>query len=433
LASNTELLAKSAGETGAVSSAIQELDFLGVQAKRTEMPGTEREAQRILAQAFQEKKTVLPYGGGTAMGVGLLPGTVDIALAMTGMNRVLAFDPQNLNMAVLGGMTLDAINDYLAGQGKGFFLPLDPPLSHRATLGGVYVTNASGSSRLRYGTVRDQVLGVRGADARGREVGFGGKTVKNVSGYDLTKFFIGSAGSLCLITSLSFRVFPLPDASSLCDLIFGRLEELEKFLTALRSSILVPSAVVLTGPAPKPGLPDPGGLQFRVLISFEGHCQAVERQNNDLLSLARESGGTGGAKTGRDNMVKSLRAVVDPDGLTRDLLALKVSVPIAQGPRTYVAIGKLSKEQGLEAKIALFAGNGVIPVYIKGTHKEGLSRFIAGVKDIGQAAGGYSAPIWGHRTLLSGWGPRVEPALHRYVLQPLKDKLDPTGVFPPII
>jgi hypothetical protein len=93
----------------------------------------------------------------------------------------------------------------------------------------------------------------------------------------------------------------------------------------------------------------------------------------------------------------------------------------------------LSKEQGGEAKVALFAGNGVISVYQKGPNKEGLSRFLARVKDIAQAAGGYSMPIWGHRNLLSGWGPRVEPALHRYVLQPLKDKLDPTGVFPPIL
>jgi glycolate oxidase FAD binding subunit len=433
LASNNELLAKSAGETGAVSSAGQDLEFLGVHAKRTEMPATEREAQRVIAQAFRERQMVLPYGGGTAMGMGVLPETVSIALDMTGMNRVLAFDPQNLNLAVLGGMRIDAINEFLAGQGKGFFLPLDPPLSQRATIGGVYVTNASGPSRLRYGTVRDQVLGVRGVDARGREVGFGGKTVKNVSGYDLTKFFIGSVGSLCLVTSISFRVLPLPDASSLCDLIFGRLEELEKFLTALRSSVLVPSAVVVTGAGAEPGDRDPAGSRFRVLISFEGHSQAVERQNKDLQNLAREFGGSGVARTGRDTMVKSLRVALDPDILNPDSLALKVSVSIAQGPRTYVGIQKLSKECGQEAKIALFAGNGVVSVYLKGTNKEGLSRFIAGVRDIGQAAGGYSTPIWGHRNLVSDWGPRVEPALHRYVLQPLKDKLDPTGIFPPII
>ena len=111
-------------------------------------------------------------------------------------------------MTVLAGTTLNGINEFLAGQGNGFFLPLDPPFSERATIGGVYASNGSGPSRLRYGAVRDQVLGVRGIDAQGGEVGFGGKTVKNVSGYDLTKFLIGSAGSLCLITAAIMRVYP---------------------------------------------------------------------------------------------------------------------------------------------------------------------------------------------------------------------------------
>jgi glycolate oxidase FAD binding subunit len=433
LASNSQFLAKPEDKSGAASPAIQALEFLGVQAQRSERPSTEHEAQQILAQAFQKKQRIFPCGGGTSTGVGVLPETVDVALDTTGMDRVLAFDPQNLNLAVLAGMTVDAINEFLAGQGKGFFLPLDPPLSHKATIGGVYATNSAGPSRLRYGTIRDQVLGVRGADAQGREMGFGGKTVKNVSGYDLTKFFIGSAGSLGLITSMSFRVLPLPDASSFCEFIFGSLEDLEKFLAALRTSILVPSAVVVTEAAAKGGAGKAAGLRFRVLISFEGHKRAVERQNQDSLNLARESGGTGEAKIGRDPMMKNLRAAYDPDEWTRDSLALKVTVPIARGPRTFVSIGELLKECGLEAKIVLFAGSGVIPLYVKGTNQEGISRFIAGAKEIGQAAGGYATPLWGPRKVLSGWGPRVEPALYRLILQPLKNKLDPSGVFPPVI
>jgi FAD/FMN-containing dehydrogenase len=429
LASNQDRSSKSSETTGLLSSGVEELAFLGVQAKRVERPNTEREAQRILAQAFQDKLTVLPCGGGTAMGAGVLPESVDIALDMTGMNRILAFDPQNLNLAVLGGMTIDAINENLGGQGKGFFLPLDPPLAHRATIGGVYATNGSGPLRLRYGAIRDQVLGVRGADACGREVGFGGKTVKNVSGYDLTKFFIGSAGSLCLITSISFRVFPLPDASSLCELMFGSLEGLEKFLSALRSSVLIPSAVVVTDSAAAPV----SGGRLRVLASFEGHSQAVDRQNKDLLKLAREFGCTGDARTERETMVKTLRSAIDPDGSTRDLLALKLSLPISQGLRTFLAVRKLSEEHGLMAKTALLAGNGVISICIPGADQERASLLIAGIKDIAQAAGGHITPIRGHRKLLSGWGPRVEAALHRFVLQPLKEKLDPTGVFPPII
>lgn len=211
---------------GKTSTGAEQLASLGVRVGRIERPTKEKEAQQILAEAFQDKRTVIPCGGGTATGSGILPEAADIALDTTGMNRVLAFDPLNLNLAVLGGMTLDAVNEFLSGQGKGFFLPLDPPLSGRATIGGIYAANSSGPLRLRYGTVRDQALGVRGADAMGREIGFGGKTVKNVSGYDLTKFFVGSAGSLGLITSISFRVQPLPEAASLGDIIFETVEGL---------------------------------------------------------------------------------------------------------------------------------------------------------------------------------------------------------------
>jgi glycolate oxidase FAD binding subunit len=408
------------------SVGIQELEAMGVQVRHLEKPSKEREAQQILAQAFKGKMKVLACGGGTSLGAGILPESVDLVLDTTGMNRVLAFDPRNLNLAVLGGMTLEAIDNFLSAQEKGFFLPLDPPLAHRATIGGVYAANASGPSRLRYGTVRDQALGVRGADAQGREVNFGGKTVKNVSGYDLTKFFIGSAGSLCLMTSISLRVYPLPEASSLCEIMLENLESLEKFLAALRSSILVPSAVVITQPSG-----EAAASRFRGLISFEGHGQAVERQNKDLLQLAEKFGGKGESHTGRDTMLKINRSVIDRDESAPDLLALKISVPIARGPHLYDSISKLAGEVPL--KSALLAGNGIIFLNAFPSSHDAAARLIAGLKEIVQSSGGYMTPIRAHRNLLVKWGSKVEPTLHRLVLQPIKEKLDPTGVFPPIL
>jgi glycolate oxidase FAD binding subunit len=418
---------------GKIATGAEELASLGVQAKTTVRPTKEKEAQEILAQAFQDKCTVLPCGGGTALGAGVLPETVDIALDMTGMNRVLAFDSQNLNLAVLGGITVDAVNQILAGEGKGFFLPFDPPLSHRATIGGVYAANSSGPSRLRYGTVRDQALGVRGADAMGREIGFGGKTVKNVSGYDLTKFFVGSAGSLGLITSISFRVYPLAEAASLCDIIFDSAEGLEKFSAALRASILVPSAVAVTEISPIPGGPGANGPRYRVLTAFEGHGQAVDRQNRDLLKLGKDFGGNGDARTGRDTMIRSLRTAVDPDWTAGNFFTVKISIPISRGVRTLVALQKFSKEKRAEAKTVLFAGNGVILIHASGLNQADLPGFIAGLKEIGKSADGFMAPLNGHRNIISAWGPRVESPIHRSILQPLKEKLDPVGIFPPII
>jgi glycolate dehydrogenase FAD-binding subunit len=408
------------------------LESLGVRVKRTERPAAEKEAQRILGQAFKEKWTVLPCGGGTSLAAGVLPETVDMVLVTTGMNRVLAFDPRNLNMAVSAGMTLDQVNQFLAGQENGFFLPLDPPQSYRATIGGAYAANSSGPLRLRYGTLRDQVLGVRGADSQGREVGFGGKTVKNVSGYDLTKFFIGSAGSLCLITSLSLRVYPLPESSSLCDLIFGTLEELEKFLGALQRSVLIPSAVVVTGLSGGPGVSDTVGMRFRVMIGCEGLSQAVERQNRDLLKLASEFGGLGDARTGRDTMIRGIRSTVEPDRFLEDPLFLKISVPIIQGLRTFAVIHKAAQQYGLPLKGVLSAADGVMFLYTGEAQKKNTAIFLKELKDMVAAGRGYIAPLLAHRSFLQSWGTRAEPSLHRLVLQRIKERLDPTGVFPPI-
>jgi glycolate oxidase FAD binding subunit len=413
---------------GEKSPGIQEIEKLGVNFRRIEKPTKEREAQQILAQAFKEKMKVLPCGGGTSLAVGVLPESVDLVLDMTGMNRVLAFDSRNLNLAVLAGISIGAINEYLASEEKGFFLPLDPPLAPRATIGGIYTANGSGPIRLRYGTVRDQALGVRGADAQGQEVGFGGKTVKNVSGYDLTKFLIGSAGSLCLITSISFRIYPLPEASSLCELLFANLESLDKFLAALRSSILLPSAVVITFPFG--GASAPG---FRGVISFEGHGQAVERQNKDLLQLAEPFGGKGESRLGRDLMLQILQSAIDPEETAPDLLSIKISVPIAKGLRTYESIRKLGAEASISLKSALLAGNGIIFLHACPSGQDAAVRLIAGLKEIAQSADGYVTPIRAHRNLLVKWGSRVEPSLHRFVLQPIKEKLDPTGVFPPLL
>ena len=384
------------------------LESLGVEARHVERPTKEREAQQVLARAFKEKLTVLPVGGATAISAGTLPERVDIVLDMTGMEGIAHFDISNLNMTVLAGTTLNGINEFLAGQGNGFFLPLDPPFSERATIGGVYASNGSGPSRLRYGAVRDQVLGVRGIDAQGGEVGFGGKTVKNVSGYDLTKFLIGSAGSLCLITAAIMRVYPLPAASSICEVTFPAIGELEKFLQALRSSVLLPSGVTV----------EPVKGAFRVLSIFEGHPLAVERENKDFLSMAGTFGGKGEAKMGREVMREAIRGAIEPVG---DAMAIKVTVPLSEGPATLAGL----KDLAGPAKTVLFAGNGVILVY--GADE----RIIDGAKRL--AAHGYVAPIRLHRSLLSTWGPRVNPALEQFVLRPIKEKLDPSGVFPPIL
>jgi glycolate oxidase FAD binding subunit len=422
-------VAENNGAPGSQSTlrGVEQLELLGVHAKRVERPANEKEAQSVLAAASAEGLSVLPCGGGTAMGAGVLPETVDMAFDTTALDRVLAFDSQNLNLAVLAGMTIDGLNRHLAGVETGFYLPLDPPLSRRATIGGTYASNGSGPMRLLYGTVRDLALGVRGIDAQGREVGFGGKTVKNVSGLDMTRFLVGSAGSLGVITSISFRVLPMPEAASLCELSFRTEEDVEKFLSDLRKSVLIPSAVVLDDS------PTGAAEGFRVLAGFEGHPKAVERQTRELVSMAQTFGGAGEAQPGREPMIEALRLAVDPQDPDVCPLTLKVSVPIARGTRTCAALRGVSKESGVATKTALLAGNGVVFVHATEAGEEALIQLIRGVKELVEPDDGHVAPVRASRAVLSQWGPRVDSTLERLVLRPVKEKLDPAGMLPPII
>ncbi len=409
---------------GEKSLAFAELEKTGVVGKRVERPSSESQLQQILGQAYHEGLTVLPLGGGTALGVAGLPEEVDIVLDMTGLANVVTLDTKNLNMTVQAGITLDAINLHLGGKEKGFFLPLDPPLSHRATIGGVYASNLSGPSRLLYGTLRDQALGVSAVDAEGHRLKFGGITVKNVSGYDLTKFFIGSAGSLCIITSISFVIYPLPEASSLCEASLESQEKIQDLLSDLRSSALIPTSVMVLDGA--------SGSGFRLLTAFEGHPKAVERQSKDFIKMAENYGARGKSQMSRHAMMEHLRSAINPDDPENNVLTLKASVPIVQGIPAYTAISQLSKDHGLKTKMTLFAGNGVLYSYTSKDNEETLLSLVDGVKDIAERFGGHVVPVKTPRKILSTWGSRVDAGLNCHMLRPIKDKLDPKHILLPL-
>jgi len=159
----------------------------------------------------------------------------------------------------------------------------------------------------------------------------------------------------------------------------------------------------------------------------------VERQNKDLLRLAGGFGGWGDARVGRKMVLRGLRSAVNPDRPLEASLILRVSVPIGQGPRTFAGVQKLSHEHGLSVKPVLFAGNGFLILYGEGTpHKKAID-FIRGLQEIIRAGEGFVAPVLAPIEILQAWGARVEPDLHRLVYGPIKEKLDPSGVFPPII
>ena len=151
---------------------------------------------------------VVPCGSLTKKEFGAVPERVDILLKTDRMNKLLHYDAGDLTLGVGAGMTIAEVQAILAKNSQ--FLPLDPMLPELATIGGVLAANANGPMRSGFGGLRDYCIGINFVTGDGKVAKGGGKVVKNVAGYDLMKLMIGSMGTLGVITSANFKVFPLP-------------------------------------------------------------------------------------------------------------------------------------------------------------------------------------------------------------------------------
>jgi glycolate oxidase FAD binding subunit len=173
-----------------------------------ESPRTADELAQILRDASASQHAVVPVGGGRARGMGNPLQRIDVELSTTRLDRVLEHSQADMVVSVEAGITLEALQGHLAEAGQ--FLPLDPFASPGHTIGGLLATGWTGPLRLRYGSPRDFLIGIRVALPDGRLASAGGRVVKNVSGYDLMKLHYGALGSLGVIVAASFKVFPKP-------------------------------------------------------------------------------------------------------------------------------------------------------------------------------------------------------------------------------
>ena len=255
---------------------------LGARAPQHGRPARDRRrpSPRRCARPAAAGQAVVPWGAGTKQGWGNAPRAYDLALDLSALDRILEYEPADLVVTVQAGTPLAALQRRLGEAGQ--FLALDPPYAARATLGGTLATNASGPSRLLYGTARDLVLGMQVATPAGDLVKSGGKVVKNVVGYDLNKMHIGGLGTLGVMTEVTFKVHPLPRAEATVGATFGALGPAHEVAGRLFRSVLYPRAVELLR-APTPGL-DGGTEDWRVLVWCAGSPATVERQARDAQS-----------------------------------------------------------------------------------------------------------------------------------------------------
>src|SRR5215469_395805 len=207
------------------------------------IPDSVEQVAQIVGLANRQGLKLLARGGGSRINLGGIPEQIDVLLETTKLTRLLEHEAPDLTCHVEAGITLVALQAKLASKGQR--LALDPPDAQQATIGGILASNASGPRRLRYGTARDMVIGLRVIQANGEIARSGGNVVKNVAGYDLNKLYIGSLGTLGIIVEANFKLQPLPIRERTLILTFANAEDAMATVIALMGSLLTPAAIEL--------------------------------------------------------------------------------------------------------------------------------------------------------------------------------------------
>ena len=285
---NLDLLQKEltqiVGENGLLpSNQLSDYCVDGFMPKAVALPASVQQIQKLLAFAADEGLSVIPSGSGTKLGIGNPPEKIDLVLSTRRLNSMIEYEPGDLTVTVQAGMQLADLQARLSENQQ--FLPLDPPYAARATVGGITAANASGPLRMRHGTPRNQVLGMRVVQSGGTVVKSGGKVVKNVSGYDLNKLYIGSFGTLGIITELTFKLYPLTESGIMVLLRFKRVKDAAEAASEIASSQLLPSYLNLF----VNGVPDTRILDPSVVVGLDSHPKAITWQRNQVQWIAKQN------------------------------------------------------------------------------------------------------------------------------------------------
>ncbi|MFL6214802.1 MAG: FAD-binding oxidoreductase [Blastocatellia bacterium] len=414
----TDLTATFAGVVGSANIlANPALSLDGIAPALLVKPASAREAADCLRLCAERRIAVVPAGRAMWLECGNPLRRADVVLSLERMSRIVDYSAPDLTVTVEAGMTLNELNEK-TGRDR-LWLPLDPP-GAAASVGAVVACNSSGALRGGYGTPRDYVIGLKLAHADGSESKSGGRVVKNVAGYDLNKLYVGSYGTLAVITEATFKLRPLPERSVTIALTQKQPERLTSLARQIRASELQPVAFVLasTPVVERLGLRN---AATALLLRFADNEAAVTHQVNWLrqtCGIEREVDEvTGDAEsalwTRINNMADESAAVI------------RMSVPLAQ---TAVACERMLEEG--ETAITADFSSGIIRAACSGNDDEVVCA-MKGWRAMAQELGGTlfieKAPLV-VKQQVDAWG---EVGASERLMKALKEKFDPQGILNP--
>ncbi|MCH7342832.1 FAD-binding protein [Pelomonas sp. CA6] len=246
----------------------------------------------VVRLAHEHRVPVIPYGAGTSLEGHLLAVQGGVSLDVSRMNRILQVQAEDLTVTVQPGVTRNQLNNELRHQG--LFFPIDPGAD--ASIGGMAATRASGTNAVRYGTMRENVLGLQVVTPQGELIRSGSRARKSSAGYDLTRLFVGSEGTLGVITEVTLRLFPLPEAVSAAVCSFETVDAaVQTTIAIIQMGVPIARCELLDTHAVR-AVNRHDKLQLRespmLLMEFHGSEAGVAEQAQTVQEIARDFGGT---------------------------------------------------------------------------------------------------------------------------------------------
>jgi glycolate oxidase FAD binding subunit len=467
LKSLTEILGEQNVKTK--SDATAEFAVDNIVPKAVVFPKNTKQVSDVVKFANRENLAIVPCGSGTKMAMGNPPQRLDMVVCTSRMNHMLDVDTSNLTMTIEAGVKFRDIQARLATQEdrcylplndlsvesdeficsdrsrNGCFIPIDPPYVGRATIGGIIATNSTGPRRLLYNLPRDAIIGIRLVAPNGDILGSGGKTVKNVSGYDVSKLMVGSMGSLGILCEMTLKMLPLPDKMETLLVSFSSFSDASAFAEQILGTTLLPAAVeVMNASAyshlPIAGIPDFNADGYVSAIALESFKPAVDRMRTEMLEMAKAAGSKADVILKEDEHLSFWLAVSDIlqnlDRQFSGLIKAKLNYPISLWKDIIESVESIFSQADLDYTLQAHAGNGVClaNLLLAQDDTAGADKAVGALnqmlKRCRESDG--NLVIQGAATDVKGklkmWG---EMGSDFVVMKRLKDQIDPSGIMCP--
>ncbi|MHA1266238.1 MAG: FAD-binding oxidoreductase [Candidatus Helarchaeota archaeon] len=335
------------------------------------MPKNKENIIHLVELAYRHHIPLIPRGAGTGASGGALAVHGGIIIDFSKMNKIIELDIENLSVIVEPGIIHADLNKFL--QPHGFFFPVIPGSSDMCTLGGMVGNNASGLRAVKYGTTKDYVLDLEVVLPEGKLAHLGSKVLKTASGYDLLRLFVGSEGTLGIITQITLKIIPLPEARGLVTAFFSSVEYAGKTVLSIFSEKIMPSAMELLDKSAifavnayerDINLPD---AEAMLLIELDGIKESVNIETRRVYKICKKNHAFQIDMTTDETeriQLWSARKLVGAaarrlrEGYARVYEAEDITVPLSEIPKTLLRLRELSNQFDIPIVVFGHIGDG---------------------------------------------------------------------------